>query len=67
MACFRQSIRWAAQFLSMILNQPASPGWMIKLQNCAAEAVKPAYDEVITQLPKQNILNIDESPTQEGK
>jgi transposase len=67
MACFRQSKRRAAQFLSMILNQPASAGWMVLLQNRAAEAVKPAYDELAEQLPAQAVLNVDESPTKEGK
>jgi transposase len=66
MACFRQSKRRAAQFLSMILNQPASAGWMVLLQNRAAEAVQPAYDELAGQLAAQTILNIDESPTKEG-
>jgi transposase len=66
MACFRQSKRRAAQFLSMILNQPASPGWMVLLQNRAAAAVEPAYNELAAQLPKQPMLNIDESPTKEG-
>jgi transposase len=67
MACFRQSKRRAAQFLSMILNQPASPGWMVLLQNRAAEAVKPAYNELAEQLATQAALNIDESPTKEGQ
>jgi transposase len=67
MACFRQSKRRAAQFLSMILNQPASPGWMVLLQNRAAEAVKPAYDELAAHLPTQPLVNIDESPTKEGQ
>jgi transposase len=66
MACFRQSKRRAAQFLSMILNQPASPGWMVLLQNRAAAAVEPAYNELAAKLPKQPMLNIDESPTKEG-
>jgi len=66
MACFRQSKRRAAQFMSMILNQPASAGWMVLLQNRAAAAVKPAYDELAEQLPAQAVLNIDESPTKEG-
>jgi transposase len=66
MACFRQSKRRAALFMSTILNQPASPGWMVSLQNRAAEAVKPAYDELAEQLPKQETLNIDESPTKQG-
>jgi transposase len=65
MACFRQSKRRAAQFLSMILNQPASAGWMVLLQNRAAEAVQPAYDELAEQLARQAALNIDESPTKE--
>lgn len=67
MACFRQSKRRAAQFLSMILNQPASAGWMVALQNRAAEAVQPAYDELSQQLPAEPVLHIDESPTKEGK
>jgi transposase len=66
MACFRQSKRRAAQFLGTILNQPASAGWMVLLQNRCAEAVQPAYDELATQLPTEPILNIDESPTKEG-
>jgi transposase len=66
MACFRQSKRRAAQFLSMILNQPASAGWMVLLQNRAAAAVEPAYNELAAQLPNQPMLNIDESPTKEG-
>ena len=67
MACFRQSKRRAAQFLGMILNQPASAGWMVLLQNRAAEAVLPAYEELAEQLPTQAVLNIDESPTKEGQ
>jgi transposase len=67
MACFRQSKRRAAQFLGMILNQPASSGWMVALQNRAAEAVAPAYDELAQQLPDQPALHIDESPTKEGQ
>jgi transposase len=43
MACFRQSKRRAAQFLSIILNQPASAGWMVLLQNRAAEAVAATF------------------------
>lgn len=66
MACFRQSKRRAAQFLSMILNQPASAGWMVALQNRAAAAVQPAYDELAQQLPTEPVLLIDESPTKQG-
>jgi transposase len=66
MACFRQSKRRAAQFMSMVLNQPASPAWLVSLQNRAAEAVKPAYDELARQLPEEPAPHIDESPTKEG-
>jgi transposase len=66
MACFRQSKRRAAWFMSTILNQPASPAWMVSLQNRAAAAVKPAYDELAAQLPQQATLNIDESPTKQA-
>ncbi|MCE9531350.1 MAG: IS66 family transposase [Planctomycetes bacterium] len=67
MACFRQSKRRAAQFLSMILNQPASAGWMVLLQNRAAEAVKPAYDELAAKLAEEASPHIDESPTKQGQ
>src|SRR5580658_987980 len=67
MACFRQSKRRAAHFLSMILNQPASAGWMVVLQNRAADAVRPAYDELARQLPAEPVLHGDESPTKEGQ
>jgi transposase len=67
MACFRQSKRRAAMFLNILLNQPASAGWMVLLQNRAAEAVKPAYDELAEHLAEQAVMNIDESPTKEGQ
>jgi transposase len=67
MACFRQSKRRAAAFLGLILQQPASCGWMVALQNRAAEAVQPAYDELARRLPEQAVLHGDESPTKEGR
>jgi hypothetical protein len=67
LSCFRQSKRRAALFLSRILHQPACPGWMVSLQKLAAEAVQPAYDELVRQLPQQAVLSIDESPTKEGQ
>ena len=66
MACFRQSKRRAAQFLGMVLNQPASAGWMVSLQNRAAEAVAPAYQELAEHLARQGVLHGDESPTKQG-
>jgi len=67
MACFRQSKRRAALFLSTILNQPACPAWMVSLQNRAAEAVQPAYDELVAALPSETSLYLDESPSKEGQ
>ena len=54
-------------FLSMILKQPASPAWMVSLQNRAAEAVRPAYDELAAALPAEQALYLDESPSKEGR
>jgi transposase len=67
LACFRQSKRRAARFLSMILHQPASAGWIVTLQNHAAAAVQPAYEELAEHLPTQTVLHIDESPSKEGQ
>jgi transposase len=66
MACFRQSKRRAALFLSTILKQPAGPAWMVSLQNRAAEAVQSAYDELAAALPAEKALYLDESPSKEG-
>ena len=67
MACFRQSKRRTAQFLGLVLHQPASCGWVVALQNRAADAVRPAYDELARRLPEQAVLHADESPTKEGQ
>src|SRR6516165_8771083 len=56
MGCFRQSKRRVALFLDSVLNQPCSPGWVVKLQQQATVALTPAYEELVQQ-----------SPTKEGK
>jgi transposase len=66
MGCFRQSKRRVALFLEQVLNQPCSPGWVVKLQNQATAALRPAYDELATQLPAAERLGIDETPTKQG-
>jgi transposase len=66
MGCFRQSKRRVALFLEQVLNQPCSPGWVVKLQNQATAALTPAYEELARQLPVEPILGIDESPMKEG-
>lgn len=67
MGCFKQSKRRVALFLEQVLNQPCSPGWVVKLQNQATAALTPAYQELAQQLPTEDVLGIDESPTKEGR
>ena len=66
MGCFRQSKRRVALFLNIVLNQPCSPGGVVKLQNQATAALTPAYDELVRQLPAEAVLALDESPTKQG-
>jgi transposase len=66
MGCFRQSKRRVALFLEQVLNQPCSPGWVVKLQNQATAALRPCYEELAAQLPDQEQLGIDETPTRQG-
>ena len=66
MGCFRQSKRRVALFLEQVLHQPCSPGWVVKLQNQATAALRPAYEELAAQLPAQEQLGIDETPTKQG-
>jgi transposase len=67
MGCFKQSKRRVALFLETVLNQPCSPGWVVKLQNQATVALRPAYEELAGQLPNEGVLGIDESPTKEAR
>jgi transposase len=67
MGCFKQSKRRVALFLEQVLNQPCSPGWVVKLQNQATAALAPAYEELAVQLPTEPVLGIDESPTKEAR
>ena len=66
MGCFRQSKRRTALFLEQVLNQPCSPGWVVKLQNQATAALRPVYEELAARLPDEKQLGIDETPTKEG-
>jgi transposase len=66
MGCFRQSKRRVALFLTEILHQPCSPGWVVKLQHQATAAVRPAYDELQKALPEQPVVGGDETPTRQG-
>jgi transposase len=66
MSGFRQSKRRVALFLEMVLNQPCSPGWVVKLQNQATQALRPAYREWVDAVPKEKVLGGDESPPKQG-
>jgi transposase len=66
MGCFRQSKRRVAFFLEQVLGQPCSTGWVVKLQNQATAALAGPYQELADQLPSQEKLSIDESPTKQG-
>lgn len=65
MAYFRQSKRRTALFLEAILNQPCCPALTVKMQTQVTAAVRPAYEELAAQLPTQEQLCIDESPTKQ--
>ena len=66
MAYYRQSKSRTAQFLTALLGQPCCAALTVKLQNLATDATRPAYDELVSRLPEQPHLNIDESPTKEA-
>ena len=66
MAYFRQSKRRAALFLEAILHQPCSPALAVKMQNQVTAALRPAYEELVEQLPTQPQLSMDESPTKQA-
>jgi len=65
MAYFRQSKRRTALFLETLLNQPCCAATAVKMQTLVTAAVRPAYAELAAQLPAQEQLSIDESPTKE--
>jgi transposase len=65
MAYFRQSKRRTALFLETLLNQPCCAATAVKMQTVVTAAVRPAYEELAAQLPTEEQLSIDESPTKE--
>lgn len=66
MGSFRQSKSRVALLLSTVLDQPCSPGWVVKLQREATAALRPAYDELVAALPAEPVVGLDESPTKEA-
>ena len=63
MAYSRQSKRRTAEFMTTLLGQPCSPALTVKMQNVATAAVRPAYQELTAQLPAEQHVNADETPT----
>jgi transposase len=66
MGNFRQSKRRVATFLEQVLNQPCSPGWVVKLQNLATSALRPTYDRWAKKLRQQKVLGIDETSNKQA-
>jgi transposase len=65
MAYYRQSKRRTAEFLSMLLGQPCCPALTVKIQNQVTVALRPSYEALAAELPMQEQLSIDETPTKE--
>ena len=65
MAFYRQSKRRTAEFLGTLLGQPCCAALAVKIQNQVTAALRPSYEEVAAELPTQEQLSIDESPTKE--
>jgi transposase len=66
MAFYRQSKRRTAEFLNTLLGQPCSASLAVKIQNQVTAAVRPSYEALAAELPKQEQLNIDETGTKEA-
>jgi len=65
MAYYRQSKRRTAEFLTTLLGQPCSAALTVKMQTQVTAAVRGAYEELVAELPTQEHLNADETPTKE--
>ena len=66
MAYYRQSKRRTAEFLSTLLGQPCCAALTVKMQTQVTAALRPSYEELAAQLPTQEQLSADETPTKEG-
>jgi transposase len=65
MAYYRQSKRRTAEFLATLLGQPCSAALTVKMQTQVTAAVRPAYEELAGQLPREEHINADETGTKE--
>jgi transposase len=66
MAYYRQSKRRTAEFLTTLLGVPCCAATTVKMQHQATAAVRAAYDELLAQLPLQEHVSADETPSKEG-
>ncbi len=66
MAYFRQSKRRTALFLEALCNIPCSAGLTVKLQNTAAKALRPCYEQMRHALPRSDAVAMDETPAKEA-
>jgi len=57
--------RRTAEFLATLLGQPCSAALTVKMQTQVTAAVRPAYEELAAQLPNEEHVNGDETPTKE--
>jgi transposase len=65
MAYYRQSKRRTAEFLSALLDQPCCPALTVKIQTQVTAALRPSYEELAAELPTQDRVSADETPTKE--
>jgi len=65
MAFYRQSKRRTADFLGTLLGQPCCAALTVKIENQVTAAVRPSYEALAAELPGQEHLNIDETPTKQ--
>ncbi|MEI8384322.1 MAG: IS66 family transposase [Planctomycetota bacterium] len=66
MALFRQSKRRVSLCCQTLFNTSVSPGLVVKLQNIVTTSARPAYRELVSKLPSQSAVNVDETPTRES-
>lgn len=65
MGLFRQSKRRVALFCETLRNHPISPGLVVKHQQQASDAVAGACAELVQQIPNQDAVCADETPTRQ--
>jgi transposase len=65
MAYYRQSKRRTAEFLSTLLGQPCCPALTVKIQTQVTAALRPSYEALAAELPTQDQISADETPTKE--